>query len=294
MNLVVLSPLLGAISVALLFFGAFMVGRSVSGAEGSSSHRWGDTNPIVVTLARPFRAFALSQLQDIVATTDANLARAGMPHGRIGGAEYVGRSVFYGVLAASVLVTLGVSRAMFEGLTLIVLFIVVILATVLMQNTVLNNLADERSRKINNAFPYFLDMMVLSLRAGANTPEAIDLFINNNPDEPLTEEMRLTRDETQAGVRFEQALPGLAERLGNKDLRTVIMNIQHGIEMGTSLADVLEMQSADIRFFRTQNVERAIEKMRVNIQLPLVLMLISAMALIIGPAIVTAANSGMF
>lgn len=286
-------PLLGALAAGCLVAGAAIFGRRAM-TTPANGERWGDSDTLTVSLARPFRGLAQDHLGDLVSRADTLQDRAGRPAGGQGGPEFVAISLLYGVVTALMACILVGMRSGSTPLSLTILAIFSVVIVVTFRFSTLHGQAEARARAITVTFPYFLDMMILSLRAGANTPEAIDLYIDNNPGDPLTEELRLTRDQTQAGMRFEAALPMLGERLGDKDLRTVLYNIRHSMEMGTSLSDALTAQSADIRFFRTQNAERAIERMRVKIQLPLVMALMSAMAIIIGPAIIIAADSGMF
>jgi len=57
---------------------------------------------------------------------------------------------------------------------------------------------------------------------------------------------------------------------------------------------VLREQSANLRFRRTQVAERAAEELKVKLQGPAMLMMVSVLMLILGPAIVEMLGSGVF
>lgn len=287
-----IEAILGAGAAALIVIGAFTAGRGIQG-DRFIEERWGDANPAVVTIARPIRLFVDNYLPTVAETVRKLLEEAGRPYGRQGGTEYLAIAILYALIAGGMLLIFSFLRLQIGPLYALVFACAFVVGVTSIQINLLRSQVNERLRNISRSFPYFLDTMVLSLNAGAHTPEAMDLFIENNPSDPLADEIRTMRDETRAGLRFEAALPGLADRLGNKDLRTVILNIRHGMEMGSSLEEVLRRQSADIRFFRGQYAERAIEKMKVSTKLPLVLMLISALLIMIGPAAIGVANSGL-
>ncbi|MEO0946155.1 MAG: type II secretion system F family protein, partial [Pseudomonadota bacterium] len=239
----------------------------------------------VVVLAGPFRSFAVGLLQDMVARSNNLLRLAGNPNGGIGGAEHTAVSLFFGALAS--IASVGIM--LFHSVELSTIASVAVLCPVLLvisRQFSIQSIANERIFELRSTFPYFLEMMVLTLRAGATTPAALNLYLESSEPNALTTEISRLRDETRAGALFEDALLRLADRMYEPDLRKVIMNIKHGMRTG-SLADVLAAQAEDIRFVRTQTIEREIERMRVALNLPLVFMLIASLGLIMGPAIVT-------
>ncbi|MEO1024425.1 MAG: type II secretion system F family protein [Pseudomonadota bacterium] len=253
--------------------------------RGEKGHKWGNTPRAVVVLAGPFRSFAVGLLQDMVARSNNLLRLAGNPNGGIGGAEHTAVSLFFGALAS--IASVGIM--LFHSVELSTIASVAVLCPVLLvisRQFSIQSIANERIFELRSTFPYFLEMMVLTLRAGATTPAALNLYLESSEPNALTTEISRLRDETRAGALFEDALLRLADRMYEPDLRKVIMNIKHGMRTG-SLADVLAAQAEDIRFVRTQTIEREIERMRVALNLPLVFMLIASLGLIMGPAIVT-------
>lgn len=261
---------------------------SALGAK-QTKERWGNTPRILVLLARPFLGLASNLLEDLVSRSDKLLRLAGSPNGGISGIEHTALSLLFG-LAASIV---SAGAMMFQSAQISTIVSVAVLCpvlSVLARQLAVQTMASDRVFELRSTFPYFLDMMVLTLRAGATPPMALNLYIESSSKNALTVEISRMRDETKAGALFEDALLGLADRMHEKDLHKVIMNIKHGMRTG-SLADVLAAQAEDIRFVRTQAIEREIERMRVSLNLPLVLMLIGSLGLIMGPAFVTMAES---
>jgi tight adherence protein C len=159
----------------------------------------------------------------------------------------------------------------------------------------LGNIVADRRRRISREFPYFLDLSVMSMEAGATFTQAIDIYVRDGlPGSPLVDELRRTHAEVQMGRTFEEALGALEERVPADEVQTILRSLRQGYRMGTPLGQVLREQSANLRFRRTQVAERAAEELKVKLQGPAMLMMVSVLMLILGPAIVEMLGSGVF
>ena len=64
--------------------------------------------------------------------------------------------------------------------------------------------------------------------------------------------------------------------------------------MGTPINESLAEQADAMRFMRSQIAERVAEEMKIRMQGPAMLLLVSVLILILGPAVVNLKDNGMF
>lgn len=87
-------------------------------------------------------------------------------------------------------------------------------------------------------FPEALDSMTRALKAGYPLSTAIELLALEQP-EPLSAEMRRTREEWNLGVGWDQALDNLADRIPVPEVRLFVAAVKMQNRVGGRLNDVL-------------------------------------------------------
>jgi tight adherence protein C len=230
-----------------------------------------------------------STLDDI--TKKLNLA--GRPGGRVSAQEF---------LAAVELSALGLFLVMF----LLVLLSSGDLANALVAGVIiaamsgflpfmwLDGKVTDRRNAISIAFPYFMDLTVMSMDAGASFLESMSTYISENENTPLADEFAQTLSEINMGKSLSDAIIALRERIPTVMVQNALMAIVQGERMGTPLVNVLVEQSSAIRFTRSQNAERFAEEIKVRMQGPAMLLLFSVLILIMGPAAIDMSSSDFF
>jgi len=152
----------------------------------------------------------------------------------------------------------------------------------------------QRRRQISRQYPYFLDLAVMVMEAGASLLETIDIFCRDNRDAALGEELQGVLSGMRLGKTLGEALTDLRERLSAEEVRTSINALIQGQRMGTPLGELLREQADNLRFRRSQMAERAAEELKVRITGPVVLMMAAVLVLIIGPALIEVSRSSLF
>jgi tight adherence protein B len=94
--------------------------------------------------------------------------------------------------------------------------------------------------------PDTLQLMAGGLRAGYSLPQSVDAVVQEG-SEPITTEFQRALVETRLGVTIEDALEGVATRMGSIDFQWVVMAIRIQREVGGNLAEVLTTVSATLR-----------------------------------------------
>jgi tight adherence protein C len=154
--------------------------------------------------------------------------------------------------------------------------------------------ASKRLREITRRVPYSLDLIALAMGAGATFTEAVQTVVREKSDDPLNVELRTMLAEMDLGTTRRQALENLGVRVPLEMLRGVVASIIQAEELGTPLADVLHSEATLMRLHRSVRAENAAAVASVRILIPSLLILMSVVLAIFGPAIIQAARRGLF
>ncbi len=234
-----------------------------------------------------------SSLKSFLDGLAKKLNLAGRPGGRVSPTEF---------LAAVELLAL----AVFLGLFVLVLFASGKPANALLLAIVgaglaavvpfvwLENRMAERRNAMSRAFPYFMDLSVMSMDAGASFLESLSTYIAENENTPLADEFAQTLSEINMGKSLSDAMVALRERIPTAMVQNALMAIVQGERMGTPMVKVMNEQAEAIRFVRSQNAERLAEEIKIRMQGPAMLLLFSVLILILGPAAIDMSNSDFF
>ena len=156
-------------------------------------------------------------------------------------------------------------------------------------NVVLENLVKKRMRKISNAFPDALDLLVVCVESGLGLSAALQRVADelevSHPE--LAGELATVNSEIRVGVKREQAMKNLADRTGLEDIRGLVGLLVQTMRFGTGVADALRVYSEEFRDKRTQKAEEQAAKMATKIIFPLVLCMFPVFFIVaIGPAVI--------
>lgn len=161
-------------------------------------------------------------------------------------------------------------------------------------NYVLARVADNRNRDIRNKLPDSLDLLTVSVEAGLGFDAAL-ANVARNTTGPLAEEFFRVLQEMQLGSGRMQALRALSERTDVRDLQTFINAMVQADAFGIPIANVLRVQSNEMRVKRSQRAEEAAQKLPVKILFPLVFLIMpSIFVALIGPAIISLSSGALF
>lgn len=150
----------------------------------------------------------------------------------------------------------------------------------------LDGAVSERIREVERRLPYAIDLLVLSMRAGLDFMTALDRVVarglEQNPDDPMIQELGVVLQEMRVGTARSDALINLCERVKSDYLKSMVGSILQSEKRGSPLAKVLEVQVGTIRNKRTQKVEKAASEAAVKMLGPLMLIFGAVLVIIIG------------
>lgn len=147
----------------------------------------------------------------------------------------------------------------------------------------------ERKRRIMNAFPDMLDMLVACSEAGLGLNAALQRVSEEiEPSFPeLGEELALVNAEMLAGVDRIKALRGLAERTDIRDIQGFVSMLSQSVRFGTGIAETLRIYAEEFRDKRMQRAEEMAAKVGTKILFPLIFCFFPSFFLVaVGPAII--------
>jgi tight adherence protein C len=151
--------------------------------------------------------------------------------------------------------------------------------------------ADRRQKAIRQALPDTLDQVTISVEAGLGFEAALARTARSG-EGPLAEELLRTLQDVQAGMSRAEAMKRLVDRTDVDELRHFVLAILQAESYGVPIAQVLRVQSHELRVKRRQQAEERAQKLPVKILFPVVLCILPTMFIVLlGPAAIRVANT---
>jgi len=107
-------------------------------------------------------------------------------------------------------------------------------------------LKKQRLEQFNQQLTDALVTMSNSLRAGFSIQQAFETVVSENR-KPISQEFGVFVQQTRVGVRFEDALRNLEERVGSDDLTLMVRAIEIARQTGGNLTEVFDIIASTIR-----------------------------------------------
>ncbi|MEW6771812.1 MAG: type II secretion system F family protein [Bacillota bacterium] len=141
-----------------------------------------------------------------------------------------------------------------------------------------------RQEAVRRALPDVLDLLTVSIEAGLGLDGAI-LKVVEKMKGVLPQEFRRVLQEIKVGKPRREALKDMAFRLDVDELSTFVGAVLMAEQMGVQLANVMRLQSQEIRSKRRQQAEEQAMKAPVKMLVPLVFFIFPAIfVVLLGPA----------
>jgi tight adherence protein C len=154
----------------------------------------------------------------------------------------------------------------------------------MLPDTLLYNRSLKRQQAMQLELADALDQITITVEAGLGFEAAIDR-LSRAGDTPLKRELGRLIREIRLGVSRRQALENLVRRTQVADLRKFVHAIAQADVYGIPIAQVLRVQSGELRAKRRQVAEEKAMKVPVKIMMPLVLCILPSLFIVIlGPA----------
>ena len=106
--------------------------------------------------------------------------------------------------------------------------------------------AERRRRRFDEQLPDTLQTMASSLKVGHSFNQSIQVIVDKGAA-PASEEFDRLLSETRLGQPMDEALAGMATRIGSSDLEFVLMSVRIQRQVGGSLAGLFETVAETVR-----------------------------------------------
>lgn len=149
----------------------------------------------------------------------------------------------------------------------------------------------DRSAKLQRELPDAIDLLTISVEAGLGFDAAIQQVARNTHG-PLSDEFARVLREMQIGQGRATALRGLADRTNVPDVRTFVGAMVQADAFGIPIAQVLRIQSHEIRVKRRQRAEEKAQQVPVKMTIPLIFCILPCLFIaVMGPAVISIMDS---
>lgn len=156
---------------------------------------------------------------------------------------------------------------------------------------ILRRMVEQRQEAIRQSMPDVLDLLCVSVQAGLGFDGALGK-VTAKMNGPLIEEFERLLQELRMGVTRRHALVRLAKRCGIEEMKLFTAALIQAEKLGVGMAQVLEIQSENMREMRRQRAKEQAAKLPVKILFPTVIFIFPVMfVVVLGPALVTIVRS---
>ncbi|HEC28365.1 MAG TPA: type II secretion system F family protein [Gammaproteobacteria bacterium] len=150
-----------------------------------------------------------------------------------------------------------------------------------------------RQHNFSKMFPFFLDLLVLSMRAGLNFASALDHSVEKMPPGPVKDEFTKVLRDTRTGLSRRESLVTMSERVQMPAVGNFVSAVNQAEESGGEVGDVLSIQAQQRRTERFLRAEKLANQAPVKMLGPLIGLLFPITFIIIMfPIFIKARDSG--
>jgi tight adherence protein C len=158
-------------------------------------------------------------------------------------------------------------------------------------NLYLYQMAHERAERLQRDLPDAIDLLTISVESGLGFDAAVQQ-VARNTEGPLAEEFSRVLREMQIGQGRADALRAMGERTSVGDVRSFVGAMVQADSFGIPIAQVLRVQSAEMRVKRRQRAEEKAQQVPVKITIPLIFCILPTLFIaVMGPAVLSILDS---
>jgi tight adherence protein C len=225
-----------------------------------------------------------------VGRTELRLAEAGYPYG-LRTIDFMGLKVVAAITVSGlVFLVLGVALGS-SGIQTLIFAGIAVVAGFFLPDYWLITRIKARQKAILLAIPDVLDLLTISVKAGLGFDSALGKVVEKT-EGPLTDEFRRALAEVRIGKPRREALKEMVGRTNVPALTNFIGAIVQAEQLGVAIANVLEVQSEQLRIERRQRAEEMAAKAPIKMLFPLVGCIFPSMFIVIlGPALILIVNN---
>ena len=160
----------------------------------------------------------------------------------------------------------------------------------LLPQMILGSKVKKRQKQILLSMPSALDLLTISVEAGLSFDAALSRVAEKYQN-PLTAEVNQVLNEIRLGRPRVEALEDMARRCKVEELTNFVQAVVQSEQLGVGIANVLRIQSEEIRRRRRQRAEEQGQKAPLKMLFPMVGCIFPTLFIVLlGPAVVEVAH----
>jgi tight adherence protein C len=215
---------------------------------------------------------------------ESKLLVAGNPGG-LGAAEFMVVKYLVSVFGGGVSLILGWAAGTAVSKLALLIFVGAAIGF-LIPDVYIKQRAQARQKAVRDALPDSIDLITVSIEAGLGFDSSL-LKVVEKTKGVLADEFRRVLQEIKVGKTRRDALRDMSLRLDLDDLSTFVGAVLMAESMGVQLANVMRIQSQEMRSRRRQRAEEMAMKAPVKMLIPLVMFIFPAtFVILLGPAMI--------
>jgi len=256
-------------------------------------------SPLMDELALPFHRRVLAPVlqkalrtigslapAEALESARADLERAGNPGG-LNAHSFIALRMFSAVAGVFAALWLYRSPALAGSTLQMPIAGFALLAGVLGPQYLLTKNIEARHAQIRKALPDIIDLLVVSVEAGAGLDGALAEVCQRKRG-PLPDEFARLLGEIRVGKTRKQAWQDMAERVGEDNLSALVAALAQAEELGVSIAKALRTQSDSLRTRRSLQIREIAAALPVKLLFPLIFFIFPALfVILLGPGLLS-------
>lgn len=258
----------------------------------------GPRSPLAEELALPFHERVLKPIfgrlinsvgalapAEALENARAELERAGRPMG-MNAQSFITLRVFCAIAGLGAGIWLWGNPILGENMQIPVAGFAVF-AGLLAPHYILQKSIESRHAQIRKALPDIIDLLVVSVEAGAGLDGALAEVVQRK-EGPLVDEFRRLLGEVRVGKTRKRAWQDMADRVGEDNLNALVASLSQAEQLGVSIAKALRTQSDSLRTRRSLQIREVAAALPVKMLFPLIFFIFPALfVILIGPGLLS-------
>jgi len=289
----ILSILLMAIAMSLLVFGISQFAQLFP--ELKREEEWRDKPPFLIGLLKPVISIFVPRVVNKRSEIQIELMQNKLHTGGVGYALKAEEFIALRIVGAFIglLIFLYVYVMMEPSTFYLLLCVGLIPLGFYYPDIWLRDKIKLRHSLIEKQFPFFLELLVLAMRAGLNFSSALSHSVHRLPDGPVKEEFTHFLRDTRTGKKRRDALKALEGRVDQPAISSFISAVNQTEALGGEMGSMLIKQATQRRTERFAKAEKLANQAPVKMIFPLTLFLFPiTIIIVIFPLVITARESG--
>jgi tight adherence protein C len=145
----------------------------------------------------------------------------------------------------------------------------------------IQKLAEKRTDKIMHHLPFAIDLISSSMNAGLDFGAAVRYLLSTGENDVLRKEFGIFLKEIELGKTRTDALRDMRNRINVTEFTRFASAIAYGIDSGSSIIDVMQIQAEEMRRVKYARAEQQASKAPTKMIIPMAIFIFPSMFIMI-------------